>query len=237
MKRSATGWALSCWTPSAGGWRCWRSIRRSDKPSARTHASGSFRIGSSTAWARLNECPSRFCMHLRKARRARLPRPAPVAVEPPRDRSTRQVDPFQWSLLPPAHFGTFAVLLHVKYTHDGARPAQPSSRRVRLTRRLASAGPSPTRTAPCAPCAARRAHHSPTEPEESQQRYKDPLPGGARPAGTRYGAPAPCLVAAPRTAGLRGRATLPQLDWGRPARVACEFCDLAPARLGPSVSR
>ena len=65
----------------------------------------------------------------------------------------------------------------------------------------------------------RRAHHSPTEPEESQQRYKDPLPGGARSAVTRYGAPAPCRVAAPRTAGLRGRATLPQLDWGRPSRV------------------
>ena len=61
----------------------------------------------------------------------------------------------------------------------------------------------PTCIAPCPPFT--------TEPEESQQRYKDPLPGGARSAGTRYGAPAPCLMVAPRTAGLRGCATLPQL--------------------------
>jgi len=138
----------------------------------------------------------------------------------------------------------------MKSTRHGARPAQPSSSRALDTRRLASAGPSPARTAPCAPCAARRAHHSPTEPEESQQRYKDPLPGGARPAGTRHGAPAPCRVAAPRTAGLRGRATLPHLQLGpssprsvrvlrpRPSSTGAvrlamrEFCDLAPASTG-----
>ena len=64
------------------------------------------------------------------------------------------------------------------------------------------------------------------------------------------GPPAPCLVAAPRTAGLRGRATLPQLRLGpssprsvrvlrpRPSSTGAvrlamrEFCDLAPASTG-----
>jgi hypothetical protein len=168
---------------------------------------------------RIWECPPRYCTHRRMASGARPSRPAGLAVEAHQSYATRNVDPLQAASSPPAHFGIFAVLLDVKCTRDGSRPAQPSSSRALDTRRLASAGPSPARTAPCAPCAARCAHHSPTEPEESQQRYKDPLPGSARPATTRHGAPAPCRVAAPRTAGLRGRATLPQLDWGRPARV------------------
>ncbi len=157
------------------------------------------------------ECPSWSCTHRRMASRARPSRPAPVALDAHQSYATRNVDPFQWSHLPPAHFATFAVLLDVKYTRDGSRPAQPSSSRVLDTRRLASAGPPAVQPAPRP---VRRAHHSPTEPEESQQRYKDPLPGGARPAVTRHGAPAPCLVAAPRTAGLRGRATLPHLKLG-----------------------
>ena len=129
------------------------------------------------------------------------------------------------------------LCLHEKHTPwSAARAAvlQPCARHPASRERRSVSNP---HGVSCAPCAARRAHHSPTEPEESQQRYKDPLPGGARSAITRYGAPAPCRVAAPRSAGLRGRATLPQLDWGRPARVACEFCDLAPARLGPSSLR
>ena len=144
------------------------------------------------------------------------------------------------------------LCLHEKHTRwKPARAAvlqpcarHPASRERRPTGR-------PTRTASPAPCPplTYRARGVPTAIQRPTPRRREVSSHKVR--GTRSvprGCPshrrsarardlAPASTGAVQPAYRASSVTSPQLDWGHPSRASREFCDLAPARLGPSVSR
>ncbi len=117
-------------------------------------------------------------------------RPAALTVKAHRAYLTRNVDPFQRSLLPPAHFARFAVLLDVKCTRHESRPAQPSFLSVRLTRRLANAGPPAVqpapRLAPNVQCAVPTTHRQSQRSPNSDTKTHSPAAQGQQSQGTGH---------------------------------------------------